>query len=395
MTPIVTQVDADHLGRGHRGHPGFASTASWAGLGAPGPPALGRRHPALGRRAADLEGSPTSEDVEASPRCRAWRRIASRGLPGLQANGSSPLSALDGARRDVRSGRPGLAGPRRRAAGSGSGSSASLVPRPLNRVRPAAHRSPRPCPPAESPPLCRSCRSTYRQMEYPTAGHLVITPSGDGDRRIRRGSSGTPTCVSSGSLTGSSGSSAAAWASRYHEPRCHARWFERRLGLRLPPDLIRRDPSPPPPVTGSGGSPSLGWRRGARHGGVRLRPRTPMSGAARPIRTRLVGVLGPRWGLTGSARVADVAAGTGKLARQLQAAGARSLAVEPSAAMRGRVPPRLARGGGGGRVGRGHSPGRRRGRPGHRGAGLPLVRTRRGPLTRMCPRPAPGRSRWP
>ena len=40
------------------------------------------------------------------------------------------------------------------------------------------------------------------------------------------------------------------------------------------------------------------------------------------------------WGLTAASLVADVAAGTGKLARQLQAAAAHCVAVEPSAAMR-------------------------------------------------------------
>lgn len=44
--------------------------------------------------------------------------------------------------------------------------------------------------------------------------------------------------------------------------------------------------------------------------------------------------LAEHWGLTAASLAADVAAGTGKLARQLRAAGARCVAVEPSAAMR-------------------------------------------------------------
>jgi ubiquinone/menaquinone biosynthesis C-methylase UbiE len=48
----------------------------------------------------------------------------------------------------------------------------------------------------------------------------------------------------------------------------------------------------------------------------------------------LIGELRANWGLTASSLVADVAAGTGKLARQLHAVGASCVAVEPSAAMR-------------------------------------------------------------
>ncbi|MGP0031956.1 MAG: class I SAM-dependent methyltransferase [Acidimicrobiales bacterium] len=48
----------------------------------------------------------------------------------------------------------------------------------------------------------------------------------------------------------------------------------------------------------------------------------------------LVGHLREAWGLTAPSLAVDVAAGTGKLARQLHAAGARCVAVEPSAAMR-------------------------------------------------------------
>jgi SAM-dependent methyltransferase len=48
----------------------------------------------------------------------------------------------------------------------------------------------------------------------------------------------------------------------------------------------------------------------------------------------LITELGRHWGLTPGCAVADVAAGTGKLARQLSAAGAWCLAVEPSATMR-------------------------------------------------------------
>jgi SAM-dependent methyltransferase len=48
----------------------------------------------------------------------------------------------------------------------------------------------------------------------------------------------------------------------------------------------------------------------------------------------LIAELRRHWGLTVGSAVADVAAGTGKLARQLGAAGAWCVAVEPSAAMR-------------------------------------------------------------
>lgn len=44
--------------------------------------------------------------------------------------------------------------------------------------------------------------------------------------------------------------------------------------------------------------------------------------------------LAAHWGLVPGCRVVDLAAGTGKLARQLQAAGGRCVAVEPSASMR-------------------------------------------------------------
>lgn len=53
-----------------------------------------------------------------------------------------------------------------------------------------------------------------------------------------------------------------------------------------------------------------------------------------PYPDALIDHLTEHWDLTATSTVADVAAGTGKLSRQLRAAGARCVAVEPSASMR-------------------------------------------------------------
>jgi SAM-dependent methyltransferase len=113
------------------------------------------------------------------------------------------------------------------------------------------------------------------------------------------------------------------------------------------PGRARRGPSRPGPgLSPPGGFRSvdcLGVESSDTAGGIR---RTELGRAgfetgsdtyerARPgYPDRAVGHLATTTGITGGSRVLDLAAGTGKLTRQLAALGARCLAVEPSPSMR-------------------------------------------------------------